>query len=306
VDVYYCDTFVLPLPDGHSFPMDKYRRLRERIVAARLPQLSLKLPTAATVEDLLAVHCPAYIERVLSGTLSEAEQRKIGFPWSAQMAERSRRVSGATMAAVQSALRDGVAANLAGGTHHAKYDSGAGYCIFNDSVVAARFAQRTLGIERVLVVDLDVHQGDGTALLTARDPTIHTFSMHAQKAFPALKPASNCDIALPDGTADDAYLALLAEALPQQLSASRAQLVIYLAGADPFKSDRLGRLGLSKSGLAQRDQMVLQSCREQGLPVAITMAGGYAHHIDDIVDIHFETIRIAAAIAHFGAHRSAN
>lgn len=300
MDVYYCDTFVLPLPAGHSFPMDKYRRLRERIVAAQLPQLELKLPSPAAIEDLLAVHCPAYIERVFSGTLSEAEQRKIGFPWSPQMAERSRRVSGATMAAARSALQDGVAANLAGGTHHAKYAAGAGYCIFNDSVVAARFAQRELGIEQVLVVDLDVHQGDGTALLTARDPSIHTFSMHAQKAFPAIKPLSDCDIALPDGTDDAAYLALLAAALPQQLAVSRAQLVIYLAGADPFMGDRLGRLGLSKPGLAARDRLVLQSCRDHGVPVAITMAGGYAHQIEDIVDIHFETIRVAAAFAHNG------
>lgn len=294
---------MLPLPAGHFFPMEKYRRLRERIEAAPWDALRMRLPEPASIEDLLEVHCPAYVERVFGGTLTEAEQRKIGFPWSAAMAERSRRVSGATIGAALSALDHGIAINLAGGTHHAKYASGAGYCIFNDTVVAARHLQRKRAIGRVLVIDLDVHQGDGTALLTANDPSIHTFSMHAAKAFPALKPASDWDIALPDGTGDDDYLSALNDALPRLLAAKRADLVIYLAGADPFSGDQLGRLALSKAGLSARDRLVFERCRAAGLPVATTMAGGYAKQIDDIVDIHFATVVAAQQALHSSAPR---
>lgn len=294
---YYCDSFVLPLPTGHRFPMAKYRLLRERLEqrAAAL-ELELLVPPAASTEDLVRVHCPAYVERVRLGTLSEREQRKLGFPWSPAMAERTRRVSGATCAALVAALEDGLAVNLAGGTHHAAYDHGAGYCVFNDSVVAARHLQARGLAHRILVIDLDVHQGDGTAALTARDPSIWTFSMHGARNYPAHKPPSDLDIALPDGTGDADYLEQLAAALPGVIAAARADAVIYLAGADPYERDQLGYLRLSREGLAARDRLVLESLDRAGLPVAVTMGGGYAANVEDIVAIHEQTVVIAAEL----------
>lgn len=294
---YYCDSFVLPLPAGHRFPMDKYRRLRERLEAdVAMLELELLVPPAASTEDLVRVHCPAYVERVRLGTMSEREQRKLGFPWSVEMAERTRRVSGATCAALVAALDDGIAVNLAGGTHHADYDHGAGYCVFNDSVVGARHLQARGLAQRILVIDLDVHHGNGTAALTARDPSIWTFSMHAARNYPAHKPPSDLDIALADGVGDDEYLQRLADALPAVLSAARADAAIYLAGADPYVGDQLGFLALSHAGLAQRDRLVLESLDRAGLPVAITMGGGYAAAVEDIVAIHYRTVATAAAL----------
>jgi acetoin utilization deacetylase AcuC-like enzyme len=221
--------------------------------------------------------------------------RRIGFPWSPAMVERSRRSSGGTLMALRSALAgDGIAVNLAGGTHHAGYARGGGYCVFNDAVVAARHVQAHGLAERVLVVDLDVHQGNGTAELCADDAAIFTFSMHAGRNYPAVKPASDLDVSLDDGTGDQAYLDALARHLPQALARARADAVVYLAGADPYAGDRLGYLALSKAGLAERDRQVLAACRRQGLPVAVCMAGGYAPDVEDIVDIHEATVRIAA------------
>lgn len=296
---YFCDTFALPLPEHHSFPMAKYTRLRERVAASAVNcGIELTVPEPASLEDLLRVHCPHYVQRVFEGGLSAAEQRKIGFPWSAAMAERSRRVSGATRSALIDALTGaGVAVNLAGGTHHAFYDSGGGYCIFNDSVVAARAAIARGLVRRVLVVDLDVHQGNGTAALCAGDPTITTLSVHAARNYPAIKPASDFDIALPDGTDDKAYLRALAGVLPRAFDFARADAVIYLAGADPYERDRLGFLKLSKAGLVMRDECVLRACLARGVPLAISMAGGYAADIDDIVDIHHATVLAAARFA---------
>ncbi len=295
---YYCDTFVLPLPEGHFFPMDKYRLLRERVLAQSSSlAIELCLPPAIDDQDLLRVHCPDYVRRVRDGTLSLAEQRKIGFPYSAAMAERTRRVSGATCMALIDALSgDGIAVNLAGGTHHAFYDHGAGYCVFNDTVIAARAAQARGLAERVLVIDLDVHQGNGTASLCANDSSITTFSMHAAKNYPAIKPQSDIDIDLPDGMNDESYLTILATQLPKLFERAKPDAVIYLAGADPFERDRLGFLKLSKAGLAHRDRMVLQACFARGVPAAISMAGGYAPNVNDIVDIHFATVQIAAEL----------
>lgn len=290
--------FVLPLPEGHRFPMAKYRLLHERVLAAA-DDLGIDLAEAppASLDDLLRVHDPAYVARVLGGTLSASEQRRIGFPWSPMLAARALRVSGATIAAFRSAIEDqSIAVTLAGGTHHAAYAHGAGYCVFNDSVVAARhvLAQRLVG--RVLIVDLDVHHGDGTASLVADDPRIFAFSMHAARNYPSVKPPSDLDVPLPDGTGDAEYLALLERHLAEAVERSRPDAVIYLAGADPFEHDRLGFLALTKAGLAARDRHVLDTCRALGLPVAISMAGGYAESVEDIVDIHFETVRIAAAL----------
>lgn len=298
--LFYADHFVLPLPPGHRFPMSKYRLLRERLLASgRLAAADFCEPPAATDVQLARAHAPDYIRRVSEGLLTPAELREIGFPWSAQMVERSRRSAGATIAAAQAALQnDGCAVNLAGGTHHAYADRGSGFCVFNDAAVAARALQAEAGLARVAVIDCDVHQGDGTAAILQGDASVFTFSIHGEKNFPARKQRSDLDLGLPDDTGDDAYLAALAGALPQVL-ATQPQLVIYLAGADPFVGDRLGRLALSKAGLLARDRMVFNACRQAGVPVAVAMAGGYADEVEDIVDIHAATVLLAAEM--FGA-----
>ncbi|MBI1879086.1 MAG: histone deacetylase, partial [Chloroflexi bacterium] len=220
--------------------------------------------------------------------------RRIGFPWSPQMVERSRRSSGATIEACRAALQDGFAASLAGGTHHAFSDCGQGFCVFNDSAVAARAMQTEGRVERAIIIDCDVHQGNGTAAILADDPTIFTFSIHGAKNFPFHKERSDLDVELDDGADDAIYLAALEYGLRRALAQGRADLAIYLAGADPYVNDRFGRLALSKAGLAERDSLVFDHCQAAGLPVAITMSGGYAPQVEDIVDIHFQTIRAAA------------
>jgi len=298
MDVFYTHHLVLPLPDGHRFPMAKYARLYER-VATQAGALGLVLhePEAASRADLERAHDADYVARVVRGELTQRELGRIGFPWSPGMVERSRRSSGATVAALRSAIRDrGFAVNLAGGTHHAHRDRGGGYCVFNDAVVAARHAQAHGLARRVLVVDLDVHHGDGTASICADDPSIYTFSMHGARNYPSIKPAGDLDVPLPDGCGDDEYLALLRMHLPLAIARSGADAAIYLAGADPYAGDRLGHLALSKAGLAERDRRVLSQCRTAGLPVAIAMAGGYAEQVEDIVDIHEATVRTAARL----------
>lgn len=295
---FYCDQFVLPLPSDHRFPMPKYSLLRERALAAGiLAPADLHIPEAATDEQILRAHDADYLERVKTGTLSPAEIRRIGFPWSPLMVERSRRSSGGTIAACRTALEEGIAVNLAGGTHHACRDHGEGYCIFNDSAIAARAMQAEGRVRRIVVLDCDVHQGNGTASILADDPTIFTFSIHGAKNFPFRKSKSDLDIELEDGTEDAVYLDMLEEGVQRALALSGADLVIYLAGADPFEDDRLGRLKLTKAGLLQRDQLVLDLCGSRGLPVVITMAGGYARNVEDIVEIHLQTIRLAASLS---------
>jgi acetoin utilization deacetylase AcuC-like enzyme len=297
--IFYSDTFVLPLPEGHRFPMRKYALLRRRVVEAGIVGAAdLSIPRAATDDELLRAHDASYVRRCQQGELTAQEMRRIGFPWSPEMVERSRRSSGATMAACRAALEHGFAANLAGGTHHAYRDHGEGYCVFNDSAVAARAMQAEGRARRLLIVDCDVHQGNGTAAILASDDTIFTFSIHGANNFPFHKEQSDLDIALDDGTGDDVYLAALDHGLCQAIERSQADLAIYLAGADPYADDRLGRLALSKRGLAARDRMVFDYCREAGIPVAITMAGGYARDIADTVDIHFETVRAAAELCY--------
>jgi acetoin utilization deacetylase AcuC-like enzyme len=293
--VFYTDHFVLPLPPEHRFPMQKYALLRQRVAESGLiaPE-EMRVPHAATDIEITRAHAPDYLRRVQSGQLTPQEIRRIGFPWSPEMVERSRRSSGATIEACRAALEDGFAANLAGGTHHAFPDYGQGFCIFNDSAVAARAMQAEGRAQRVVIIDCDVHQGNGTAAILAGDPTIFTFSIHGAKNFPFHKERSDLDIELDDGTDDATYLAALAQGLQQVLDLAQAELAIYLAGADPFSGDRLGRLALSKAGLAERDRLVFDYCQAADLPVAITMAGGYAPKIEDIVDIHFQTIHAAA------------
>ena len=292
---FYSDHFVLPLPDGHKFPMAKYAKLRERILAEGIVSpRDLKEAPAVSWEDLELVHEPHYVDAVRTGTVDRDIQRRIGFPWSQQMVERSRRSVGATIAASRAALDDGVAANLAGGTHHAFADRGEGYCVFNDVAVATRVLQRELHARRIAIVDLDVHQGNGTAAIFSGDADVFTFSMHGEKNFPFKKEISDLDVALPDGTGDDHYLSLLRAHLADVLNRHQPDFVFYLAGADPYEGDRLGRLGMTIDGLRERDEIVLSACSLAGLPVAITMSGGYANDVDAIVTIHTNTIHTAA------------
>jgi acetoin utilization deacetylase AcuC-like enzyme len=295
VKVFYSDYFVLPLPEGHRFPMVKYSMLRERVARDGVcGPGELRTPRAVRDEEILRAHAPDYLERVVSGTLTEKEMRRIGFPWSEKMVERSRRASGGTLGACLASLDEGFAANLAGGTHHAFSDRGEGYCVFNDSAIAARAVQAAGLVERVVVIDTDVHQGNGTAAILHGDPTVFTFSIHGAKNFPFHKEESDLDAPLPDGAGDTEFLATLESGLEIALDAADASLAIYLAGADPFEGDRLGRLSVTKSGLAERDRIVLETCRERGIPVAVTMAGGYASEVEDTVDVHFQSIRRAA------------
>jgi acetoin utilization deacetylase AcuC-like enzyme len=273
--------------------MAKYRMLREA-AAAQLPDL--RFHEAPTTSDgvLALAHHPQYIQRVVNGALTADEQRAIGFPWSSEMVERSRRSAGATIAACRSAVADGVAVNLAGGTHHAHSDRGEGFCVFNDAAIAARLMQAERLASRVAIVDLDVHQGNGTASILATDDSIFTLSLHGDRNYPFDKASSDLDIALPDGADDAVYLAALDRALESLFTAFDPQLIIYLAGADPHEGDRLGRLKLSMEGLAERDRRVLDAANARGLPVAIAMAGGYGRNIEDTVAIHLQTLRIAA------------
>ncbi len=293
--IYYTDHFELPLPDGHRFPMVKYRQLRQHIVRSDCHlQDSLIVPPAATNEQLLSCHTKRYVNAVCDGTLSNREIRRIGFPWSPQMVERSRRSTGATLAASRAAMTDGIAVNLAGGTHHAMRDAGEGYCVFNDAAVTIRTLQREKAIQRACVIDLDVHQGNGTAEILGDDQTAFTLSLHGVKNFPLRKSPSDLDVDLEDGTTDEQYMAALFKALDQLDNAQPFDLAIFLAGADPYEHDRLGRLNVSKKGLAERDRTVMQWCRDRNIPLAIAMAGGYAPDVDDIVSIHGITVQLAS------------
>ena len=296
--LYYTDHFELPLPAGHRFPMDKYRELRRRIATAECHAGdTLLVPPAATDDQLHLAHCPEYVSRVQSGELTAAEIRRIGFPWSPKMPERSRRSTGATIAAAKSALAEGFAANLAGGTHHAFRDCGEGYCVFNDAAVAIRVLCAEGLIGRGIVIDCDVHQGNGTASILHGDDRGFTFSIHGEKNFPLRKHPSDLDVPLPDGIDDEVYLLHLEAGLDKALSAGPFDIAIYLAGADPYEGDRLGRLKVTKHGLARRDTMVVQRCTQLNIPVAVAMAGGYAPQISDIVDIHAKTLEIFSAAA---------
>ena len=300
MQAFHSDHFVLPLPEGHRFPMSKYRLLRER-VEAELPQVELKQAEPASDGELALAHSPMYVTQVSEGLLSATHQREIGFPWSPRMAERARRSVGATIGAARAALIEGVAANLAGGTHHAYADKGGGYCVFNDVAVAARLMQAECHrahrrLLRVAVIDLDVHQGNGTAAIFRDDPTVFTLSMHGEKNFPFRKEASDLDVNLPDGCDDATYLAALDAALAQlwaQHADALPGLLFYLAGADPHEGDRLGRLKVSAAALAERDRRVLGAAFERRIPVAISMAGGYGRLIDDTVAVHLATLREA-------------
>ena len=330
---FYSDTFVLPLPEHHRFPMAKYRLLRERLVAEQiLTAGDLEIPDPISWDDLRLVHDAGYADAVDAGTLSADAQRRIGFPWSPMMVERSRRSVGATLAAARSVVVQGfspgkaglppsrlrrygeprrsslemrasgggkactterVSANLAGGTHHAFRDRGEGYCVFNDVAVAAAVLLRDGSIGRATVVDCDVHQGNGTAAIFRDQPAVFTFSLHGAKNFPFRKETSDLDVTFEDGAGDDEYLAALAAHLPRVLDAHRPDIVFYLAGADPFEGDRLGRLKVTIEGLRTRDRLVFDACRDRDIPVAVAMSGGYCPDVEAIVTIHTNTVREA-------------
>jgi acetoin utilization deacetylase AcuC-like enzyme len=298
---FYSDQFVLPLPQGHRFPMAKYRLLRDRL-GAEMPEVSLEVAPPASDGELALVHAPSYIQAVAQGALSEAQQKEIGFPWTPAMVERSRRSAGATIMAARSALfdRQGVSANLAGGTHHAYADKGSGFCVFNDAAVATRLMQAEWGRLhkqplKVAIIDLDVHQGNGTARIFARDDQVFTLSMHGARNFPFDKESSDLDIELPDGCGDAAYLEALEHALAELGTRFEPGLVIYLAGADPHEGDRLGRLSLSFDGLEARDRRVFDWAWSKRIPLAFSMAGGYGREMTDTVQAQVNTYRVAYA-----------
>jgi acetoin utilization deacetylase AcuC-like enzyme len=274
--------------------MSKYARLRERVLS-ELDGIEVLEPDPADDAMLALAHDLAYVERVARGSLSAIEQRTIGFPWSPEMVERSRRSVGATIGACRVALSEGVAANLAGGTHHAMRDHGQGYCVFNDAAIASRLLHAEGGRRmRIAIVDLDVHQGNGTASILAGDDLTFTLSIHCESNFPFRKARSDLDIGLADGVGDGEYLDALERALGSMLSRFVPDFMIYLAGADPHEGDRLGRLKLSMEGLARRDARVFRLARELDVPVAVAMAGGYGHDIEQTVAVHFNTIRAAS------------
>jgi acetoin utilization deacetylase AcuC-like enzyme len=296
--IFYTDIFPIPLPEHHSFPKDKYAQLRMRILDELDDQtVELRVPEPATDEDILRAHDPDYIRRFLNGELSAKEIRRVGLPWSAEIVQRTRYSVGGTIAASRTALEDGVAVNLGGGTHHAFRDHGQGYCWLNDIVIAARAVQAAGLVRQVLIIDCDVHQGNGTAATLKDDASIFTFSIHGKNNFPYRKEKSDLDVELPDGAQDADYLAALDEGIMRSIKNFSAELVIYLAGADPYREDRFGRLALTKEGLAQRDRLVLRFCDKANLPAAVTMAGGYARNLEDIVDINFQTILSALEFA---------
>ncbi|TCP09405.1 acetoin utilization deacetylase AcuC-like enzyme [Crenobacter luteus] len=292
--IYRTDRFTLPLPDRQRFPVCKYRMLAEAVAAFAAARME-EAP-AATFAELTRVHAPDYVRGVFDGSLPSARWREIGFPWSPELAERSARSVGATVAAARSALVDGVGVNLAGGTHHAAVAHGSGFCVFNDVAVAARLMLDEGRVRRVLVIDLDVHQGNGTAAIFRDEARVFTFSMHGEKNFPFRKVAGDWDIDLPDAIGDADYLTTLDDALPALFARARPDLVFYLAGADPYQGDRLGRLGLSMHGLAERDRRVIDACRAHGVALAVAMAGGYAEPIADTVAIQTHTVRLALGL----------
>ncbi|HEY0971780.1 MAG TPA: histone deacetylase [Gemmatimonadales bacterium] len=301
--------YVIPLPEGHRFPIAKYGLLREAVLRDGLvAEERLHEPERVSVEDLLLVHTHDYVRRFIEGALTDSEVRRIGLPWSPHLVERSHRATGGTCEAAEAALELGVTVNLAGGTHHAFPGHGEGFCVFNDVAIAVRRLQRLGRIRRAAIVDLDVHQGNGTHAIFADDATVFTFSMHGERNYPYTLPRrhagegaggyggrvdADLDVALADGMGDAGYLETLATHLPAALAAARPDLVVYLAGVDPHEGDRLGRLRLTFEGLARRDAYVLETCREVGLPVVVTIGGGYGHDVRDTVRAHANTVRVA-------------
>ena len=286
------DLFTYPLPAGHRFPLDKYRLVRE--AAEGLASVEVQEAEAAGWDQLRRTHDEAWVERVRDGRLARREELALGLPWSPELVERSRRSTGATIMAARAALEDGVAANLGGGTHHAFAHSGRGFCVFNDVVTALRELRASDRVRRALIVDVDVHQGDGTHALLAADADAFTLSVNGWRNDPVRRVPGDVEVDLPDGTGDERYLTELTQVLPAALRRARPELCFVLAGADPYEGDRLGRLSLTKAGLRERDVLVRDMLAAGGVPICVTLAGGYAEDIRDTVEINVNTLRVFA------------
>ena len=293
----YSPGYFVDLGNAHTFPMQKYPLVHGALIAeGTLARERILEPCQAAAEELLLVHTPEYLDKLFAGLLSAAEGRRLGFPWSPALVRRARLAARGTLQAARHALRGGIAANLAGGSHHAFPDHGEGYCALNDVAVAIRAVRREGRARRFALIDCDAHQGNGNHAIFARDPEVFCFSLHGERNYPETKVAGTWDIGLADGTPDAVYLRILEDALPEVLRRARADLAFYIAGVDPYRGDRLGRLGLTLAGLQRRDRLVLAACRAASLPVAITFAGGYAQDLRDTVEAHCNTIRTAVQL----------
>jgi len=293
VELFFSDLYPLDLPDGHRFPASKYRLLRERLLDRDVFSAERMQPSSFVRSDQLTLaHDPAYVEAFESGALEEADIRRIGLPWNEALVQRTRATIGGAVDAMRSALKTGISGQLAGGTHHAHRSFGSGYCVFNDQAVAALVALDENLVDRVAIVDLDVHQGDGTAAIMADDPRVFVLSIHGRKNFPFRKQTSDLDIALEDDTDDATYLHVLDDALPA-VTAFRPDLVLYQSGVDLLREDKLGRMALTHEGLAERDRMVFVTCARHGVPVSIAIGGGYADPIDASVVAYANTFEMA-------------
>lgn len=299
--VAYHPDYVVDIGAGHRFPMCKYGLVYAQLMAeGTLCPAQVVAPEPVDVDALLLVHHRDYVERFLAGHMTPREMRVLGLPWSGALVRRARLAVQGTLLASRLARRHGLAANLAGGSHHAFADHGEGFSVFHDIAVAVRVLQRDHGLQRAGIIDCDVHQGNGTAVIFQHDPRVFTCSFHGEKNYPFRKAVSRLDIALPDDTGDAAYLEALQTYVPRMLEAAQPELVWYQAGVDPYDGDQLGRLSLTLEGLRQRDQYVLETCRAANIPVVVTMGGGYAPRLEDIVEAHCNTIRIACRLAHPG------
>jgi acetoin utilization deacetylase AcuC-like enzyme len=295
--IIYHPDYMTPLPPGHRFPMGKYGALYRILMADSIAALDqLYLPQPVERETLYLAHDQAYVDAFWAGTLDAKAQRRIGFPWSERMITRACAAIGGTMLAACLALEHGLACNTAGGTHHAHQDFGSGFCIFNDLAVASAWLLNQQLVKRILIVDLDVHQGDGTAAIFADNPQVFTFSMHCGANFPFRKQSSDLDVDLPAGMEDDAYLYTIQNHLPDLLAHVQPDLVFYDAGVDPHREDKLGKLSLSDAGLYRRDRYVIETCIRHGVPVACVIGGGYADCIDTLARRHSQLHRAAAEL----------
>ncbi len=285
------------LPPGHRFPMEKYELLPEQLLyEGTVTGDSFFRPRPLTRDEVLMTHTGEYIDKLFNLQLTASEVRKIGLPVTQKLVERGMVISGGTAACVDHAKKDGIALNIAGGTHHAHAGHGEGFCVFNDFAIAARLELLRQPDARILIVDLDVHQGNGTASIFSDEPAVFTFSMHGERNYPAIKAKSDLDIGLPDGTHDELYMKILSNVLPQLIDRVEPTLVFYLAGADILATDKLGKLAVSMAGCAQRDRYVMQLCKKHGIPVVVSMGGGYSSRLSAIIDAHTNTFRVAVEI----------
>ena len=296
--IAFAPSYAHALPDGHRFPMLKYELLPEQLLREGTASADdFFVATPPPVADILRVHAADYYERLRLGQLTRPEERATGFPWSAALFEREITILGGTIEAARLALVHGVAFNIAGGTHHAFRARGEGFCLLNDQAAAAAWLLANVPtVRKILIVDLDVHQGNGTAAIFQHEPRVFTFSMHGARNYPARKETSDLDLALPDATDDVHYLKLLAETLPRLLDTEQPDFVFYLAGVDVLATDKLGHLALTRAGCRQRDELVLNLCHRHQLPVVVCMGGGYSERIIDIVEAHANTYRVAAGL----------